>query len=298
MRLFVGLVIIGWVWPGPLLADTQASDPREVKILVEETSLVKGADIFLGDIALIQASPFLKKVLEKMVLGNAPNPGKIKQLSQRRLLSQIHSQQGLPEDALIDIPEKVYVKRTSQQIKQAAIHEQVDIFFAAFFKGKDYELEWLKIKERGLYPEGVVTLSIESKSHVNEKGTLSVFMDILIDGKKEDSLRISGKVAVYEDIFCAARTLAKGEVVLEKDVYFARKEIFGLQGDVVRDVRELTGKSLKTSVQKDDYIQSEWLEEVPLIQKGALVTLVARKNNVLIVTSGISKEDGYADKLI
>ncbi|MCP4718399.1 MAG: flagellar basal body P-ring formation protein FlgA, partial [Desulfobacteraceae bacterium] len=68
--------------------------------------------------------------------------------------------------------------------------------------------------------------------------------------------------------------------------------------NVVRNIQEISGKILKTSIQKDNYIKSSWLEEIPLIQKGDLVTLVARRNNLLIVASGISKEDGYADKLI
>ena len=286
----------GWILVYPLNAETPSA--RGTKIMVEETNLVRNPRIFLGDIALIHATPFLKEVLQKIELGKAPKPGKIKHLNKKRLVSLIRSQQGLPDDALIEIPENIYVKRASQQIKKEEIREQVDIFLTDFFKDKEYELEWVKMRELGLYPEGELNLSIESRSNVNQQGNLSVFIDILIDGKKEDSIRISGRVAVYENIICVVRNLAKGEAVLEKDVYFVQKKLSGLRGDVVRNIQEIKGKILKTSIQKDNYIKSSWLEEIPLIQKGDLVTLVARRNNLLIVASGISKEDGYAGKLI
>ncbi len=295
--LLAGLAIGTMILVHPLNADTLISNFREVTIVVEETNLVSGPEIFLGNIALIHANPFLKEVLQKIELGKAPRPGQIKHLNKRRLVSLIQSQKGVPKDAMIDVPQNIYVKRASQQIKQQKIREQVNVFLADLFKGKEYELEWMKVRTLGLYPEGELNLSLSSKSNVNQKGTLSVFMDILIDGNREDSIRVSGKVALYENILCAAENLDRGDAVLEKDVYFVRKKLFGLQG-VVRDIQEIDGKILKTSVQKGNYIKASWLEEIPLIHKGDLVTLVARRNNLLIVTSGISREDGYSDKLI
>jgi flagella basal body P-ring formation protein FlgA len=123
-------------------------------------------------------------------------------------------------------------------------------------------------------------------------------MDILIDGNREDRIRISGKVAVYQTILCAVRDLAKGERLLETDVYSVRKNIFDLRTDVAGTHQEIDKKVLKTNLKKDDYIKSSCLQEIPLIHKGELITLVARRNTLLIVTSAISKEDGYADQMI
>ncbi|MCP3941186.1 MAG: flagellar basal body P-ring formation protein FlgA [Desulfobacteraceae bacterium] len=299
MRFFsvvTGLLLGGFLLVHPVNADTEKSRP--VEIIVAKTNLVRGPKIFLGDICLIHADSFLKEVLQKIEIGNAPKPGKIKDLRKKRLLSLIQSQQGLPVDALIEIPENIYVKRDSQQVTQEQIRQQVNIFLADFLKDKEYELEWMQIRELDFYPGGELDLSLVSRSNVDEKGNFSVFMDILIDGNKEDSIRISGKVAIYEEILCVARNLAKGEAVFEKDVYFARKRVANLRGDVVRTIQELNGKVLKTNIQKDHYIKASWLEQIPLIQKGDIVSLVARKNNILIVTSGISKEDGYMNKLI
>lgn len=294
---FASLVMGVWISVCPLAANAGIS-VHEVKVVVAETNLVRGPRVFLGEVAQIQASPFLKEVLQKIELGNSPKPGKIKQLNKRRLVSLIQSQPGVPEGVLIDTPKKIYVKRESQQIKQQHFQEQVDLFLSKVFRGKKYELTQLKVDTTGVYPQGDVTFFMGSNSSVDKLGNLTIFMDILIDGNREDRIRISGKVAVYQTILCAVRDLSKGEHLLETDVYSVRKNIFDLRTDVAGTHQEIDKKILKTNLKKDDYIKSSCLQEIPLIHKGELITLVARRKTLLIVTSAISKEDGYADQLI
>lgn len=292
------MAIIGWVFVCPLSAAAGISDSPEVKVVVSGTSLVSGPRIFLGEVAQVQASSFLKDVLQKIELGKSPKPGKIKQLNKNHLVSLIQSQPGVPEGVMIDTPPQIYVKRTSQQIEQQDFQAQIDLFLSNVFKDREYELAQLRVEDTGVYPQGEVVFSVGSNSGVDKQGNFLVFMDILIDGKREDRIRISGKVAIYETVFCAKRDLAKGEPLLEKDVYSVRKNIFDLREDPARTHSEIEGKILKTNLKRDDYIKSSSLGEIPLIQKGEIVSLVARRNTLLIVTSAISKEDGYVDQLI
>ncbi len=297
LSLFASLVMGVWILVCPLAANAGIS-VHEVKVVVAETNLVRGPRVFLGEVAKIQASPFLKEVLQKIEIENSPKPGKIKQLNKRRLVFLIQSQPGVPEGVLIDTPKKIYVKRASQQIKQQHFQEQVDLFLSAVLKGKKYELTQLKVDTTGVYPQGDVTFSMGSNSSVDKLGNLTIFMDILIDGNREDRIRISGEVAVYQTILCAVRDLSKGDHLLETDVYSVRKNIFDLRTDVAGTYQEIDKKILKTNLKKDDYIKSSCLQEIPLIHKGELITLVTRRKTLLIVTSAISKEDGYADQLI
>ena len=297
MVILAGLAMGGSFVVCPVVSGAGISEPREVKIMVRETSLVQGSEILLGEVARIESGPFLKEILQTMVLENSPKPGKIKQLNKNRLVSLVQSQPGLPENILIEAPEKIYVKRDSQQIPPQKVREQVDIFLAEYFTDREYELEQLVVKELGVYPQGTVDLEI-SETRIDKKGNLSLVVDVLIEGNLEDRIRISGKVAVFENILCAVRDLPREKLISKEDVYFARKNLFSLRGDVVLENQAAEGKLLKKRVKKDDYIKFSSLEENPLIQKGDIVTLVVRTQNLLIVTTGISQEDGYADKLI
>ena len=296
---FAGLAFGFVLFVYPLAeADTSMSDPKPIRIVVKETNLVSNHKIFLGDIAVIHATSFLKEVVQEIELGNAPKPGKIKQFTKNRIESLIRSQPGLPDDIEVEAPQSIYVKRASQKIKQQEVRQQVDLFLTDFFKDREYQVERIRIQDLDVYPLGDVNLSMESKGGVDKNGNLSLFMDILVNGNREDRIKISGKVAVYENILCAIRNLEKGEDILEKDVYFARKNLFSLRGDVVRSFEEIDGKISKISIRKDDHLNPSRLQETPLIHKGDIINLVVRGDKLLIVTSGISKEDGYADKLI
>jgi flagella basal body P-ring formation protein FlgA len=297
-RGFAGMVLGLWMCACTVSAAADRSGSHEVKIVVAETNQVQGAQILLGEVSQIQASPFLQEVLQKLEIGNSPKPGKIKQLNKRRLVSLIRSQPGIPEGVLIDVPKKIYVKRASQQIQQQDFHKQVNLFLSDIFRDQEYELIHLGVDASTLYPQGNVELVVDSRSSVDKQGNLTIFMDVLIDGNREDRMRISGKVAVYGTFLCAARDLAKGEPLLETDVYSVRKNSFDLRSEVAGSYQEIEKKILKTNLQKNEYIRSSFLQEIPLVHKGEIVTLVARKNTLLIVTSGVSEEDGYADQLI
>jgi flagella basal body P-ring formation protein FlgA len=297
LSAFASMAIGLWIFVCPPAANADI-DFHDVKVVVAETNLVFGPMVILGEVAQIQASPFLKEVLQKIELENSPKPGEIKQLNKRRLVSLIQSQPGVPEGVVIDTPKKIYVKRESQQIEQQEVQAQVDLFLSGVLKDKEYELLQLRIDATGVYPQGDVTFFMGSNSSVDKQGNFTLSLDILIDGNREDRIRISGEVAVYETVLCAVRDLSKGEHLLETDVYSVRKNIFDLRTDVAGTYREIDKKILKRNLRKDDYIKSSCLQEIPLIHKGEMITLVARRNTLLIVTSAISKEDGYAGQLI
>ncbi len=275
-----------------------AAGTGDVIVTVSESSLVGGKEIFLRDIAQIEATPFLKEILEAVSFGRSPRPGKIKTIYRNQFFSKIRSSKTVVGDISVSMPDKIYVKRSSQQITNSQVQDQVELFLADHFQGRDYELESIRFKESDLFPAGQLEMVMLPGRGVNKNGNLSLTMDVLVDGKKMDSIRISGRVALYDTVACAARSLAKGEAILEADVTLVRKNIFKFRSSVVTSDTLLDGKILKTDVPKNSVIKQAWLKALPMIQKGDVVTLVARKNNLLILTSGISREDGFKNKLI
>lgn len=273
----------------------------EIKVEVAGSGHVDGPVIFLKDVANIHAGPLLKEVVESISLGRSPKPGKIKTITKGQVFSRIRSQSDLPEGSVILVPDKIYVKRTSQSIHTNGIRREVDSFIEAYFQGRDYEFRTVKIEKPALYPSGhleMIVVPRQGSRGVDRNGNLSLSVDILVDGEKVDSIRVSGKVAVYENVACAARDLVRGDPVVEGDVIWVRKDIFSTRGSFIKNPRQMDGFLLKTDVAKNSPIKSSWLAARPLILKGDVITLVARKNNLVILASGISREDGFKDKVI
>lgn len=293
--LALGLTMAGIDSPA---VSADESSVNQIRIHVREDSLVKEETIFLGQVADIEADSFLAEALKRIDLGDSPKPGRIKSFEKRRILSLLQSRNLIHEGMEISCPERIYIKRESQTIEEEKVRERVESFLAERFGNRPLEIE--KIKIRGLvpYPVGEVELVIIADDPVDRHGRLSLIMDVLVDGRQQDRLRITGRVAEFENIVCAARNLEKGDTLLAKDLSLERINVFYVRGNVLKGLAAVTGKQLKTSIQKGSPIDPSDLMEMPLVEKGDIVTLMAKKDNLCIMTTGVTQEDGYADELI
>lgn len=281
-----------------LYAQKISSSGTQIKIAVKETSQVNQDDIYLGDIADIHASDFLKEALSKIDIDASPKPDKIKLLDNQKILSAIHGQQYLPENIKIVIPEHVYVKRMSQVISKQDIRKFIEQHLSTVYKGKEFNLTSLNVRGLKLYPKGDVDFILSSNDIVSQNGRMAVFIDVNINKKKQDRVSVTGQVSVFEKVLCVNRSFPKGKQLSREDVYLKKLNIFNLSGDYIKQFDRLENKVLKKSVKKDEYLRSGLIEQQPLIQKGDIVTLVSKNKNLVLVTSGVSKEDGFENELI
>lgn len=216
-----------------LLADNGEKAEIKIEITLKENNIVKSSHIFLGDIADIRAQGFLKETLEKIDLGLSPKPDKIRSIDKRKILTAIQRQQHLPRDIVITCPDRIYVKRMSRETSVQDIRIYVEQRLSEVFKNKEVQLTTFNVRGLEPYPSGDTKFFSDSTDMVDKNGKLSLFVDIVIDGKKTDRVSVSGLVNLH-----------------------------------------------------------------PLIQKGDRVSLFARNDTLLIVTTGISLEDGFENDVI
>ncbi|MCD4677894.1 MAG: flagellar basal body P-ring formation chaperone FlgA [Desulfobacula sp.] len=291
-------MIVQYIWLNSLFADDDQVFQDNIKITIKETSLVKKSHVFLGDISDIHANGFLKEALEKIEVGSSPKSGKIKLFNRKKIVSIIKGQRYLPENIVISSPQQIYVKRLCQTISRQKVRQFVDTRLSQTFKNKEYHLKILNIRGLEPYPPGNIKLGFDSDQIINKNGKLSCYIDVVIDGIKEDRLSISGSIALYENVPYTKRALTKGAKISKEDICWEKKNIFDLRENIIKTFEEIDGKILKTGVRKGDYLKTSLLANPPLIKKGDIITLVAKNANLLIVTSGVSKEDGFENELI
>jgi flagella basal body P-ring formation protein FlgA len=294
----VGIMIVQQAWLNGLFADDNQVLESRIKIIVKETNLVKKPHVFFKDIADIQANGFLKEALEKLEVCSSPEPGKIKSFDKIKLRSVIQGQRYLPDNIMIISPKRIYVKRLSQAVSNQEIRQFIDQFLSRVFKNKEYQLTAFSVRGVEPYPQGEIRFRSDPNNKVDKKGRLSFFLDVIIDGKKVDRVSVSGRVAVYANVLHTRRSYAKGDTISKENVYRKKENIFTLRDNFIQAFKEIDGKILKSSIRKGDYLRPCIFSDPPLIQKGDIITLIAKKENLLIVTSAISKEDGVKNELI
>ena len=281
-----------------VFAQSSQKLPNTLKITIKQTNLVKESQIFLKDIARVKAGNYLREILEKIEIGRSPRPGEIKVFDKDRVISIIEHQQYLPENMIFTSPKKIYVKRKSQSISKKEIRQFVDQHLLKIFKGKNYKLTGFHVRGLEPYPDGKVKLQFDSSEIINDNGKLSAHINVIIDKRKEDRLNLSGSVALYENVFFAKKHLKRGELISKDGVYQEEQNIYRLTKGFIKSFEELDGKIIKSNIRKGECFKKKDLSDPPLIKKGDIVRLVVENDNLLIVTSGLSKENGFADEVI
>ncbi len=283
----------------PLWLVMPAQGQEKIQIQVKKNALVHQDVIYLGEIADIRAGGFLQQALEKIALGRSPRPGDLDQVDRQRIISLIQSQPYLePGQVTLACPDQVFVKRASQTLDRQRIQQTVDQMLAARFPDRQYIVSGLKIRGLKTYPSGEIQLVPDAGNLVNRNGRLSLYLDVLINNEKQNRLAVSGTLQVMSPVVCAKKNLRRGEKIARSDVKITPKNLFDLDKDVVARPEEIDGMLLRSDISKGQVVTMRMLEKAPVIRKGDIVSLVAKKGSLVIVTSGISKEDGFLNAAI
>ena len=283
----------------PMCLVMPALSREKIQIQVKKNALVQDDVIYLGEIADIQAGGFLQQALEKIELGRSPRPGDLTQLDKQRIVTMIQSQPYLaPGQVTLTCPDQVFVKRASQTLERQRIQQTVDRMLAARFPDRQYTVSGLKIRGLKTYPSGEIKLVPDAGNLVNRSGRLSVYLDVWINNEKQGRLAVSGTLQVLSPVVCAKKNLRRGEKVSGSDLMVVKKNLFDLDRDVVTRPEEIDGMLLRSDISKGRVVTMRMLEKAPVIRKGDIVSLVAIKGSLVIVTSGISKEDGFLNAAI
>ena len=286
-------------WMIPLaFAEAPGTRSAGIQIKVRANNHVTANRILLKDIADISADPFLKQSIEQIDISASPDPDRIVSMGKSRIVHLIKAQRFLPDDLVLTCPETIYIKRLGQTIDRQRIKAFVTDQIAKGLRHKTFKLEQLKIKGLEPYPQGRVSFSTDVEKLVGNKGRIASFLDIIVDNVRVDRLNISGKLAVYDDLFFASRTLPKGIPLDREDFYVKKVNVFDFNYPVVQSFDLVEGKLLKTGLKKDNCLKTSILADPPLVRKGDIITLVASRHQLKIVTRGISKQDGFENDVI
>jgi len=297
-RVFTSITFVFWGLAIVFFGGGSVAASQDPGIIVQSSARVDGEEIRLGDLAQIKAQDLVRQMLAEISLGRAPRPGKVKTITKRQFLSRLRFHQDVIDGLGIKIPDRVFVKRTSQTVSGKNIQSYLEAYMGREFNDRQIILERLDIPDTDQYPVGEITLSAAGAPRITRDGRFSLGIEIFVDGHKEDRIRTSGRISAFDEVVVALGDLSRGLCLSKTDGVLARHNTFTLDGKGVNDPAALDGMRLTRKVKKGEVILSDWLEPIPLVHKGDVVTLIAQKDSILIRTSGVSQEDGFENSLI
>lgn len=161
------------------------------------------------------------------------------------------------------------------------------------WRGDEIEISNLRtFPARVPVPAGEMSIEVLSPPNVRTLGTVTVSVNVLVDGVIVRTVRVSGRVEVYRPVICALRALEKGSVIGPSDVALSRHPVSRLPGEFFSDPAEVVGKRITRSLPPGKVIGTKMLSDPVLVSKGASVIIIAESPVLRVSVPGQVLEDG------
>jgi len=141
-------------------------------------------------------------------------------------------------------------------------------------------------------PAGKPSFEVIAPERWEGWGNSSLALIVRVDDRVVRNLTVQVEVEALSEMVIATRTLERGEVVGENDVAIARRDLAHLQGRFSRDLKEVIGMRVKSAIRANSPLRGDYLERLPIIKSGQLVTIVVENEVVRITASGRAKGSG------
>jgi flagella basal body P-ring formation protein FlgA len=277
---------------------------RELRVRQEvwiESDRVKLLDLFHAE----SVPEDWKNLMAGIDLGEAPTVGNDKFIASgplRSYLDQLLSSRGIDgsQVKIVLPPEQVTIKRQASQIAGGEIEEifRSHILSNAPWRPEDMEIQGITYSGLTDLPAGKVSHVVESNPKERYVGNVVLTIHFYVDGRKKRSVRVAGKVQLYQEVVVAVRPLSRNDTVGENDIQLQRFQVGENPDRYALSPAQVIGRRLLRDTGLYQPLLLNELDAPLAIKKGAAVTILYEQPGLRISTRGQAREDGRMGKTI
>jgi flagellar basal body P-ring formation protein FlgA len=272
-----------------------------LEITVRQNASVKGENIRLGDIA--QFSPVNDSRVAKLSMieiSASPLPGADSTVSKDLLIYKINPFIAGNKDILIKLPEYLSVHRDAQIVTSESLKE---IFMDYVKDNAEWTVDQMRFEDittpgSVALPQGNLQWMVQGKTGSDLIGNIALIIEFSIDEKIIKKIQVSGKVSVTAEIIKAARKIDRGRIICADDLMITRESTLHFRKDSIAIKEDVIGKRALRTIQTDQTIQTNMLENAPAVKKGDKVIIKAENSQFRITTAGEALQDGRSGEQV
>ncbi|MBI4008554.1 MAG: flagellar basal body P-ring formation protein FlgA, partial [Planctomycetes bacterium] len=143
-----------------------------------------------------------------------------------------------------------------------------------------------------------VRLEISDTDANKDRGNVQLLASVIVDDRVFSKFRVFFRVHIFENVAVTRKQLGRMETLEEGDIFLKKTETTNLAGITFDKVKDLIGKRTLRPIRPYSVVTFDMVETPPVIRKGDVIKLLIKKENFMVVTKGISKEDGKKGEVI
>lgn len=282
-----------------LLLTVVSTSAFGLEISLKKEADVAGVTTTLGDVAMVRPASSEARVLSARTLFRSPEPGHRNTYTAAEVRSAL-------EQADPELPrcrwagaDQVVVKRSGIAIGPKAIRHILKNFIRrkqAFLPQAQIRFDHLYYPMPFMLPQGKLQVEvIPSDPRILHSHRFTLIFRV--DGQVEKNIAVGGELKAIAPVVVAAGDLRRGAILTSHDVNLAKLDLTRLRNPCF-NLKDVVGKKLLRSVRLGQPLQHRDVVDPPVVHRGQLVTMVARKGALTITAMGIARQDGAAGAMI
>jgi flagellar basal body P-ring formation protein FlgA len=164
--------------------------------------------------------------------------------------------------------------------------------------GMEIQIKRITIGEDIHVPAGKVSYEIIAPDQWQGWGKTVLGLVVRVDDQLVRNMSIPVEVEARTDMVVALYPLPRGMVVEEKDVSLQKKNLSDVSGKVSFNLSDVLGKRVRVPIRANTPVRSDYLEKVPLIKNGQVVTIIAENSAFRVTATGMARGTGAEGDLI
>lgn len=124
-------------------------------------------------------------------------------------------------------------------------------------------------------------------------GRVPAVVDVLVDGKREATGRVTATVDIYVDMVVASRPLMPRHLIGPEDVSVQRASLNEAGPGAAMDPQTVVGMRTRAAVPMGAPLDLTRLEKAPLVRLGEVVVMVYDAGGMRITAKGRAEQTGY-----
>lgn len=259
----------------------------------QETAIVRGVSVKLGDIATFDTRTELSRALASQVVAQSPPPGETTIVSANAVIQTLAPDLAPGTDIIWQGQANIKVTRASIRITPDRINQIIDDYLREHSQAlPEAEIRFIpnNLPLPFLVPQGELSWDVVP-ANPNIIGSKRFSIIFRVDGRVRKNMSLKGKLEILAPVAVATTTLKKGTRIQSSHLSMAVQDISNLRSPCL-DGSQVIGKVLKRSLKAGSPLTLDNVVFPPLIRKGQLVRIVVNHNGMQLTATGLAKGDG------
>jgi len=164
--------------------------------------------------------------------------------------------------------------------------------------GMEIRIKRIALDDDIAIPAGKVRYEFIAPRQWEGWGRTVLGLVIRVDDQLVKNMSIPVDVEALTDMVVALFPLPRGTVVESSDVSLQKRDLAEVSGKVSFNLDDVLGKRVRVPIRANTPVRSDYLEKVPLVKNGQMVTIVAENGDLRVTATGMARGTGAEGDLI